>query len=362
MSNKYLNLFAVSALFLGASICFTSCNKDDDNNNAAPEITSAKKVFILNEGNWNGNNASLDIYYPDGEKTYQSKVYAAQNGEILGDTGQDLLYYGGKVYVSVWGSSYLAKLDSTGKVIEKHNFTAEEGQPRYLAAKDGFVYVSTYGGKVAKFDTASIVAPKGFVEVGPHPEEMCVKDNYLYTVISGDYNVKYENKIAVVDLSSFTFKENIEILDDPTNILSFKDKLYVVYYSDPMSGVQAILEVDPAAKSYKVMADGSKLATDGANLYYIHSATDWSDYPNVKTVTTFHKYGSSDNFLDLTSTPELSSSIIYLFDIDPDNGDFYLGITDTQTSGTVYRFDKTGKFIAKFETSGLNPNHAVFVK
>ena len=66
--------------------------------------------------------------------------------------------------------------------------------------------------------------------------------------------------------------------------------------------------------------------------------------------------------MDLTSTPELSSSIIYLFDIDPDNGDFYLGITDTQTSGTVYRFDKTGKFIAKFETSGLNPNHAVFVK
>ena len=358
---KKVKFLALSALLL-STFTFQSCKDDDDNNNVAPEIPSAKKVFILNEGSWQKNNSSLDIYYPDGEKSYQSDVYSAQNGEKVGDTGQDLLYYGGKVYMSVFGSSYLAKMDSTGKVLQKYSFTATDGQPRYLAAKDGFLYVSTYSGRVAKFDTASIAAPAGFVEVGPHPEEMCVKDNNLYVVISGDYNVKYENKIAVVDLSSFTFKENIEILDDPTNILSFKDKLYVVYYSDPMAGTQAIIEVDPSSKSYKAMADGSKLATDGTNLYYIHSATDWSDYSNVKTVSTFHKYGSSDNFLDLTSTPELSSSIVYLFDIDPDNGDFYIGTSDTQTSGIVYRFDKTGKYITKFETSGLNPNHAVFVK
>ena len=50
-----------------------------------------------------------------------------------------------------------------------------------------------------------------------------------------------------------------------------------------------------------------------------------------------------------------------MFEIDPDTKDFYIGTTDFATNGIVYRFDKTGKFVAKFETSGINPNHAAFV-
>jgi len=50
---------------------------------------------------------------------------------------------------------------------------------------------------------------------------------------------------------------------------------------------------------------------------------------------------------------------VYLFDIDYASHDLYIGTTDYKTNGTIYRFDKDGKFIEKFETSSISPSKAV---
>ena len=355
MTQKFLKFFSLSALLLGT--CFTSCDKEENDKNdpvICPVNTDAVKIFILNEGLYGQNNSKLDIYYPNGEKSYQSDVYAAQNGEGLGDTGQDIISCGGRLYMSVFGSNYLAKLDSTGKVIEKHLFTEEEGQPRFLATDGGYIYVSLYSGKVAKFDTASIAEAKSFVEVGPHPEKICIEGNTLYAAIAGDSNVKYDNRIAVIDLSNFSLKEHIEVAEDPTDIVAINNTLYVLHYNTT-TWAQEILEVNPKTKNYTVFATGSKFATDGVDFYYINSTTtDWVNY-----TTEFYKKGSTEAFLDFTSTPELKTSTVYLFNIDTVNGDFYIGTTDYKTNGTIYRFDKDGKLLDKFETSSISPSKAV---
>ena len=357
MKKQFVKILSLCAL--GAATIFVSCDKDDDDEK--PEVKTEKRVFILNEGLQNSNNSSLDVYYPDGENTFQSKIFTAANGQGLGDTGQDLIAYGDRLYVSVWGSNYLAKLDTKGKIVEKHEFTAEEGQPRQLAAKDGFIYVSTYGGKVIKFDTTTIVTPKGNVEVGPHPEGICISGNTLYAAIAGDYTVAYDSTLAVVDLATFSLKEKIVVRLDPTSVVAFGDNLYVIHY-DTTTWAQEILEVNASAKTCTVFDAGVKMATYGENLYYVKSYTDYTDYPNTKTVTSFAKKGSDTSPLDLTSTPELSAATVYLFVIDPDNGDFYVGTTDYYTNGVIYRFDKDGKFITKFETSSISPSHAAFLK
>ena len=357
MKKQFVKILSLCAL--GATTVFVSCK--DKNDDEKPEVKIAKRVYILNEGSWGGNNSTLDVYYPDGENDYQSKIFAAANGQGLGDTGQDLLAYGNRLYVSVWGSNYIAKLDQKGKIIEKHEFTAEEGQPRYLAAKDGFIYVSTYGGKVIKFDTAAIVSPKVSVEVGQNPEQICIKGDVLYAAIAGTYGA-YQNKIAVVDLTNFTFKENIEVREDPTNIITAGDKLYVIHY-DTATWNQNILEVDPVTKKYTVFCDGSKMATDGEYLYSYSKVSMGNNEYAVGFDKTDLKTKAKSGFLVITDAPELpQATAVYLFEIDPDNGDFYLGTTDYVTNGVIYRFGKDGKLIAKFETSGINPNSAVFVK
>lgn len=387
MKKQFVKILSLSALLIGASLIYSSCDKDDeenvpDNNGTnvvntdsiarvdsiakadsiakVDSIKLAKKIYILNEGSWNGNNSTLDVYYPNGENDYQSKIFAAANGRGLGDTGEDLIVYGDRLYVSVWGSNYLAKLDKNGKIVEQYSFTETDGQPRHLVAKDGFIYVSTYGGKIMKFDTTTIAASIGAVEVGPHPEGICISGNTLYAAIAGDYTVAYDSTLAVVDLAAFSLKEKFTVALDPENVIAVGEKLYVTHW-DTVTWAREIMEVNPATKTSTKLDDGAKMATDGTNLYYVNSFTDYSD-PSYKTVTSFAKKGSNASLIDLTSTPELSSATVYLFEIDPDNGDFYIGTTDSMTPGTIYRFDKTGKFITKFETSGVNPSHAAFVK
>ena len=44
-----------------------------------------------------------------------------------------------------------------------------------------------------------------------------------------------------------------------------------------------------------------------------------------------------------------------------ENGDFYVGTTDYNTNGDIYRFKKDGTFIEKFESGGVSPRAAVFI-
>ena len=44
---------------------------------------------------------------------------------------------------------------------------------------------------------------------------------------------------------------------------------------------------------------------------------------------------------------ELKTRIFYMLSINPENGDFYVGTTDYNTNGDIYRFKKDGTFYWK---------------
>ena len=49
-----------------------------------------------------------------------------------------------------------------------------------------------------------------------------------------------------------------------------------------------------------------------------------------------------------------------MMEVNPNNGDIYIGTSDYKTNGDIYRFDRNGKLIEKFSSGGINPNNAVF--
>ena len=135
--------------------------------------------YLLNEGNMNMNNASLDYYdYTTG--TYRRNVYGQANPQAtlgLGDVGNDLGVYGSKLYAVINCSNKVEVMDVRTtkrlKVIDIKNC-------RYLTFAKGKAYVSAYDGEVA----LGVVSPNGFiaeidtatlaitrkVEVGRQPE------------------------------------------------------------------------------------------------------------------------------------------------------------------------------------------------
>ncbi len=70
-----------------------------------PELVG---LYILSEGNWNSSQSDLAYYDYTTGGTTTKKFYKAQNGATLGDLGNDLAIYGGKMYCIVSGASVAA--------------------------------------------------------------------------------------------------------------------------------------------------------------------------------------------------------------------------------------------------------------
>ena len=367
MKKDLLKILSLCALFLGTSMVFSSCDDDKEDDKVNPEpiidpVETVKKMYILNEGIFKSNNSTLDLYLPD-TKTFESKVYASQNAEVIGDTGQDLIVVGDKLFLSVFGSNYLAKLDSNGKLIEKYSFSQEEGQPRFLAFKDNSLYVSLYSGQIAKFDTASLDKPVAYVTVGNNPEQIAIKDNFLVVCNSQLDNVP-DNRISIVDLSNFTLSKNIETsYGNFQSVAVVNDSVYVTYYT-PTYSIE-MLNVDINSGVVRPSGAATKMLEYNNNLYCANVATVYDENRNATTNTSFFvrnvNTGKDTPILDLSATPELATATVYLFDIDSDTHDLYIGTTDYKTNGTIYRFDKDGKLLDKFETSSISPSKAVFL-
>ena len=119
----------------------------------------------------------------------------------------------------------------------------------------------------------------------------------------------------------------------------------------------------PAANN-KVTELGSATRMCAANdiLYLVNSLTDWNTYTTVNTFFTYNiKTGQMNNASFLKDAPaELTSSTLYMLEVNENNGDIYISTSEFTTNGTIYRFKKDGTFIEKFDAGGINPNSAVF--
>ena len=176
--------------------------------------------FLLNEGNMGSNKCTLDYYdYKDG--VYSKNICAERNPGVvqeLGDVGNDLQIYGGRLYAVVNCSNLVEVMDAA---TARHIDQVSIPNCRYIVFKDGYAYVSSYAGPVeidpnsrlgyvAKVDTATLQVVATCV-VGYQPEEMVIAGNKLYVANSGGYRVpNYDHTVSVVDLASFQVTKVID--------------------------------------------------------------------------------------------------------------------------------------------------------
>lgn len=79
-------------------------------------------------------------------------------------------------------------------------------------------------------------------------------------------------------------------------------------------------------------------------LYLVNSLTDWNTYTTVNTFFTYNiKTGQMNNASFLKDAPaELTSSTLYMLEVNENNGDIYISTSEFTTNGTIYRFKKDG--------------------
>jgi DNA-binding beta-propeller fold protein YncE len=338
-----------------------------------------KGFFLLNEANMGTNKASID-YFDSQSGDYYADIYPTINSTEkykLGDVGNDIQIYGGKIYAVINVSGYVEVMDvRTAKHVAS---IAIPNLPnlRFIVFHRGYAYLSSYNspvqvtpsappGCVVKIDTATM-KEVARVNVGYQPEEMVIRHNKLYVANSGGYRIPaYDNTVSVIDLNDFTREQKritvgINLyrmeLDRDSNIyvgsrgnaIDIPSNTYIIDHNDAVSKT-----LDLPCNNMAVCGDSM----------YICSA-EWNSGMQANTVSyaivdTRTQTIVSRNFI--TDGTEREIVHPYGIAINPENRDIY--ITDAKdhvNPGILYCFDSNGTRKWAVVTGDI-PAHIVFTR
>lgn len=355
---------------------FASCSKDDEpewiDNGTKVELP-ADRMYILNQGTQGLNNANISLYSPKEDKL-TADIFQVQNGMNLGDTGQDMIAYDGHIYVAIYDSNYLAKLNAAAVEEDRVSFTNDpdlQGKIRYIAAEDGYIYASFYGGVVAKINAHTLEVEQKLNGLGSNIEGVAIEDNTLYVANSyshtGSQYVYHEN-VYTIDLKTFTKKREITVAPNPNQMLEEDDKIFLISWGNYADRGYEFQIID-TNKSYQstTLATATKMCAGNDRVYLVNSDTDYSNWPEIITENTFFYYDTKTGKVvneSFIKDPEnrLKNVSVSMMAADDKTGDIYIGATNYSTSnGTIFRIGSDGTILSEFGCGGQNPWAAVFL-
>jgi YVTN family beta-propeller protein len=342
---------------------------------ATGDTGSIKGFFLLNEANMGSNKASLDYFdYTSGN--YLKDIYPTRNPGVvkeLGDVGNDIQIYGGRLYAVINVSNLIEVMDVT---TAKHIGTITIPNCRYITFDKGYAYVSSYAGPVlidpnarlgyvAKVDTATLTV-KDTCIVGYQPEELVIRDNKIYVANSGGYRVpNYDNTVSVIDLNTFKELKKITVGINLERVrLDGHGNIYVTSRGDYKTIPSNTYILDASDKVSDVLnLPASNLAISGDSAYVY--STEWSYVTNTNTITyaiinTQRKTVVSRSFI--TDGTDKKIAIPYGLAINPDTKEIFVtDAGDYVNPGRVYCFTPDGKHKWDVEAGDI-PAHFAFTR
>lgn len=351
-------------------VLFSGCRDDvamvlsEDIAVGNPEVVRGYKGFyLLNEGNMGTNKATLD-YYDFTTGIYTRNMYAERNPQVpkeMGDVGNDIGIYGGKLYAVINVSNKIEVMDAeTAERIGQ----IEIPNCRFIKFHQGYAYVTSYAGPVvidpnyeqlgfvAKINTATLEVVDRCL-VGFQPDELEIVDDKIYVANSGGYmgagdTGGYEHTVSVIDIATFKEVKRIDVAYNLERIKAdsrgdlwissrgdYKDLPARLFFLDRER--EEVTDTIPVAAS-NYWIDDDLLYVYGTEFSYITNSWDIT-YSIVDTRTR--------EILDskiITDGTDEEIEKPYGIMIHPETKDIY--ITDAGnyvTPGVLYCFDSEGK-------------------
>ncbi len=362
-----MNTIKQLALVASVAALFSACKKVETTTPQAPvQLTPAVGAYVLSEGSYNGNNTKLSFYNIASNSTIGDFFLQQNPGTTgLGDTGNDMIIYGNKLYVVMSGSGVVSVLNTSNATFIKNisfggSAFATNKQPRYAAAARGKIYVTSYDNTVSAIDTVSLAITKTIM-VGKNPEGIAASANYLYVANSGGLNFpNVDSTVSLIDLNTETEIRKIKVGLNPNKVeINQGGNIFVSAYGN-FSNIPASISVINGATNLNSINLGPNFAYShiriSGDIAYIYN-----NYGSGGTAKVFNS--ATNVFLrnefitdgTIISTP-------YGINVDELNGDVYIADARNYVSaGNVTCFSSGG--VKKFSFSvapGVSPNKIVF--
>lgn len=327
-------------------------------------------VYVLSEGLFNQNNSTLSwIDFTTGKADswtsatgYSFDVFEKVNGRRIGDTANDMILYGSRLYIVVSESSTIEILDASTCTSRKQITLSSNGrasQPRYLTAHNGFVYVCCFDGTVTRIDTLTMTAD-ATISVGRNPDGICCTNGKLYVSNSGGLDTQNpDNTVSVIDINTFTEVKRITVRSNPGAIYADGNSVYVVSrgifdygtmnYDSRLHRIDT--QTDEVVATYDIPILKMDIA-DGKAWFYGYGA------------------GGTIQVLDLATGRILDSDFItdgtriecpYTIKVEPTTHKVYVcDALDYVTPGSLLCFSPDGRLLYRVQGIGINPNTVGF--
>ncbi len=364
---------------------FTACRKEEAIVPSTPTTVTDPAdsdgeicgFFLLNEGNMGSNKATLD-YFDYATGVYTKNIYAERNPGVvkeLGDVGNDLQIYGGKLYAVINCSHFVEVMDVR---TARHLSQISIPNCRYITFKGRYAYVSSYAGPVqidpnarlgyvAKIDTVSLEVV-ATCTVGYQPEEMVIVGEKLYVANSGGYRVpNYDRTVSVIDLATFQEVKKIDVAINLHRLeLDQYGQIWVSsrgdYYDTPSRTYVIDSRTDEVTDEFKLLPN-SEMTVCGDSLYVYSTEWNYNTQSNAISyaiVNVRTKRIVTRNFI--TDGTEQRISIPYGVAVNPSTREIF--VTDARdyvTPGRLYCFTPDGRKRWEVETGDI-PAHIAFTR
>lgn len=359
MRINLLNALCIMLVLIGAA----SCSEDDGYYGISIDT---KDVYILNSGMMDSNNSELAVYNPSTREVSTNVFSLANGGRKLGDTANDMIRYGSKLYIAVTGSAVVFVTDLDGKVIEEITVKGESANlsPRQMTTGNGKVFVTYQEGYVGAIDTTSFNVKTA--KTGPFPEGIIYTklSKKLYVAITDGNNYpNFANRVEVFSTGSLEKVGEIETACNPQTFHYCGDeKIYLVCWGDYGEKPAKLQIIDQFTDEVRTVQGvvPTNMAVGPTCAYIITTEYDENWNPKVKYY--IYNFVKDEIEGELVSQDEIPNG--YSIFVDDTEGLIYIGTSDYVNNGDMYVIrhfpNKPAEITDKFDTGAINPIKVCF--
>ncbi len=343
------------SLIFGAVLLLSSCN----NKQQEPFVPNVQQLesgmAVLCEGLFQHNNSTITwVQLPSGVQ--DPSFFETKTGRTLGDTGNDMIRYGDKIYIAVNVSSTIEVMnakDFSPIVQIQMMASGQPKQPRSMATANGKVYITCYDGFVDVLDTASLSIDTR-IAVGENPEGLAVSNNKLYVANSGGLNFPdVDSTVSVIDLNTHSELQKITVGVNPGGVLvNDAGDVFVISRGDYGAIPSRLRKIDPTTdqvvnSSYSFDISGMTAMSSTDMLVYDATGVRRFNFQLDDVVATIPiNMATIQTLYNVIYRP--SEDNLYVMDA--------MGYTN---QGVIRKYDISGNYLTGYQV-GLNPSKILF--
>ena len=326
----------VSFIFL-LCLIFSSCVKDKPNNPIQPQVqlTNAKKVYVINEGPFQGGGNGTISLFDTGNNEVVENFYEVQNQSQIGNIAQSLNYINGNYYIVVNNANKIIVCDNQFKKKAQINGLTS---PRYiLAVTNQKAYVSDlYANAVSIVDLNSNTKT-GSIPCSGKTEKMVLLYNKVFITNTDRGYVYSVNTLTDLITDSIFVGEGAG-----TIVIDKNDRVWVLGSGKTSASAGRLTKINPL--NNQVESFMTFKATDSPGNMCLNKTKDTLFFLN----SAVYRMGISETTLPLVPFIERGTKNFYGLGVNPNDYTIYASdALDYSQRSQIYIYNADGS--AKYD-------------